>query len=457
MNLHKFLMVGVGVLFITSCSSTPPKADIAGTAVPQEEVTKLSSDIESAISSHADVLAQKDLKEAQSWLKEAQQDLASNQKQEEILDDVRKGRGYLSRAMGLTADRTPQLQGVLEARTAAVAAGARNFPKLSKRLKSYDDDVRGKANSLGKVDSEIYGKLQNNYMDLELASIQETQLGNARSIIEGSIDAKAKSRAPQSLAKAETDLKNAENTIAANRKNPAGYTQVVAQANASAEFLKNVVATVKEHKKLDESAAVEIVRKNMQISGLQTDLNASESQTAAMNQQLQTKDQELQSRDQALQNANATISVQEAIETARKEFNSSEAEVFQQGEKLVVRLKSMNFPSGRAELPPASLTLLAKVKDVAKSLNPSEVVVEGHTDSTGTASKNMTLSQERAQTVATYLRENGLEEGKIESVGYGFKKPVATNKSSEGRAQNRRVDVIITPSNAVPSSEKTAL
>ncbi len=438
MNFHNFLMITAGLLVIVGCNTAPPKADIPSTAAPQEEITKLNNDIESSISSHVDVLAPKDFKEAQSWLNEAKADMASNQKQEEVIDDIRQGRGYLSRAMGLTADRTPQVAGILEARAAAMAAGVRNFSKLSERFKTYDDELRDYSASLNKLDSNAYGEMQRNYMNLELAAIQEANLGQARGIIGGSIKSKAEKVAPKSLSKAQIDLKSAENAIVGNRKNPEGYSAQVSTANSSALFLQNVVATLRSHKDMDEKSAAEMVRKNMQISDLKENLKEVSDETSDANQKLR-------SQNQQLQEANKTISVQETIEAARKEFDSSEAEVFQQGDKLVVRLKSMRFPSGRSELPPESLALLAKVKDVAQSLNPSGITVEGHTDSTGKANLNKKLSEKRAETVATYLRENGLSQDKIEAVGYGFEKPIASNKSSEGRSQNRRVDVVITP------------
>ncbi len=459
MDLRNILMVGASLLLMAGCSSNAPRADIPASAVPQEEISKLNSDIESAISNHADVLAPKDIQEAQKWAKEAQKDLADNDKQEEILDDVRKGRGHLARAQSLAAERSPAIQGVLDARRAAIAAGARNFPKLSERLKSYDDDLRDEARAFDKIKTEEFSKFQNNYMDLELAAVQESQLGKARSTIQAALDNKAKRRAPQSLARAETDLKNAENTITANRKSPEGYSQAVNQANSSAMFLDGVMGELKSHKKMEESAAVEIVRKNMQISSLQTNLTTAGEQAQNLNQNLQDRDQQLAQTNQQLQKANQAVSLQEALATAQKEFNKSEAEVFQQGNRLVVRLKSMNFPTGKSDLPTKALPLLSKVKEVAQSLNSQEVVVEGHTDSTGKPELNRTLSEERAQSVATYLRENGFEEGKIESVGYGFEKPIATNKSAQGRAQNRRVDIIITPADTTPAApaEKTSM
>ena len=108
------------------------------------------------------------------------------------------------------------------------------------------------------------------------------------------------------------------------------------------------------------------------------------------------------------------------------------------------------FPSGRSDLPESSLALLAKAKDVAAELDPSQVLVEGHTDSIGSAAVNEKLSQARAESVVSYFENNGLKT-KIDAVGYGFDKPIASNKSAQGRAQNRRVDVIVTPG----SAEKT--
>lgn len=433
----KLFLLSLGVLALSRCSSAPPRGEIAATASPQEEISRLNSDLNSAIANHADVLAPEDFKAAQGWLKEATEDVGANQKQEETLDDLRKGRGYLNRANEITQQRSARIQGVLDSRGAAVTAGARNFPRLSDQLKKYDDSLRVESSELGNMSPTLFGKMQGQYMDLALDATQETQLGTARAEITGSKDAKARKLAPQSLKRAEMDLANAENVIAANRNEPGSYASAVEQSQKSARFLRNVIATMQGNKKLDEASASNVVRKNMEIAALKSDLKDAGTEMATRNRQLA--------------NAEKTISVQEALENARKEFDESEAEVFQQGDKLVVRLKSMAFASGRADLPGESLNLLAKVKDVAQSLNPSAVMVEGHTDSTGSEEKNMSLSEDRARIVANYLEKNGLSEAKIESVGLGFKKPVATNKSKAGRAQNRRVDVIITPASGESS------
>lgn len=85
---------------------------------------------------------------------------------------------------------------------------------------------------------------------------------------------------------------------------------------------------------------------------------------------------------------------------------------------------------------------------VATSLNrypDSTVNVIGHTDSTGAAAYNLDLSQRRAQAVAAVLAQGGVAPGRIRALGRGEDAPVATNQTPEGRQQNRRVEIVITP------------
>jgi outer membrane protein OmpA-like peptidoglycan-associated protein len=75
----------------------------------------------------------------------------------------------------------------------------------------------------------------------------------------------------------------------------------------------------------------------------------------------------------------------------------------------------------------------------------STIQVVGHTDNTGTAAYNQDLSQRRAVSVASILRESGVPGGRIAAVGRGEDQPIASNLTPEGRAQNRRVEIIIRP------------
>jgi len=110
---------------------------------------------------------------------------------------------------------------------------------------------------------------------------------------------------------------------------------------------------------------------------------------------------------------------------------------------MVITLSgSVLFRSNDSTLMPAAQARLDQVADalVAKG---NDVVVEGYTDSKGSQSKNMDLSQRRAESVRTYLVSRGFPSEKIQARGMGPDRPVADNTSAEGRANNRRVEIII--------------
>ena len=127
-------------------------------------------------------------------------------------------------------------------------------------------------------------------------------------------------------------------------------------------------------------------------------------------------------------------------------FLSNEAEVYKRGNQLIIRLKGIQFPVGQAVIMPENYQLLSKVQRAINEFENSSVVIEGHTDSTGSKEINSTLSKSRADAVKNYLVANKtLPAGKIVARGYGSEKPLASNATPEGRAANRRIDVIVTP------------
>jgi outer membrane protein OmpA-like peptidoglycan-associated protein len=90
--------------------------------------------------------------------------------------------------------------------------------------------------------------------------------------------------------------------------------------------------------------------------------------------------------------------------------------------------------------------LLSKVQRAIRTFGVPEVIIGGHTDSTGSEDLNEHLSQKRADAVRQYFVANGtLPYEKIIAVGYGSMRPLASNATENGRAMNRRIDVIITP------------
>ena len=108
-----------------------------------------------------------------------------------------------------------------------------------------------------------------------------------------------------------------------------------------------------------------------------------------------------------------------------------------------VRLNNIFFDFDKTTLRPESITELNKVADFLKSNPTVKVEISGHTDSKGSNSYNINLSDGRAASVRTYLLENWVEPARVDSKGYGEEIPVATNDTDEGRQKNRRVEFTI--------------
>ncbi len=106
---------------------------------------------------------------------------------------------------------------------------------------------------------------------------------------------------------------------------------------------------------------------------------------------------------------------------------------------------SVLFATGKSELLPIAKEKLNEVAKVLKDQGYKAIVIEGHTDSRGGASANDKLSLDRALSVKTHLAAQGLDGSKIEAKGLGASRPIATNDTPDGRANNRRVELVVTP------------
>ena len=109
---------------------------------------------------------------------------------------------------------------------------------------------------------------------------------------------------------------------------------------------------------------------------------------------------------------------------------------------MVVTLGDVLFDTGRATLKPGGIAVLERLAAYMQSNPQTRLVVEGHTDSTGSQATNDELSQRRADTVASALIQRGVSAANLQAVGKGPTLPVASNATAEGRQQNRRVEII---------------
>jgi outer membrane protein OmpA-like peptidoglycan-associated protein len=121
------------------------------------------------------------------------------------------------------------------------------------------------------------------------------------------------------------------------------------------------------------------------------------------------------------------------------------AKVERVGEGIVVEFnEKILFGYDRSDLSASAEDNLDKLINILKEYKDTNIEIQGHTDSKGTDAYNQGLSERRAGAVATYLRNRGLAPSRIVTRGYGETAPVAANDTESGRAQNRRVNFLIT-------------
>ncbi len=130
----------------------------------------------------------------------------------------------------------------------------------------------------------------------------------------------------------------------------------------------------------------------------------------------------------------------------RDNLQGSRIEIDRRGDDIVLNMpSSVTFGFDSAELTADARSALNEVANVPTQYTDTRVNIAGHTDSTGDASYNQRLSERRAQSVGNYLSQNGVSSMRLNTMGYGANQPVASNATEQGRAQNRRVEITLTP------------
>ncbi|WP_163557879.1 OmpA family protein [Halomonas sp. NO4] len=120
--------------------------------------------------------------------------------------------------------------------------------------------------------------------------------------------------------------------------------------------------------------------------------------------------------------------------------------VDRRGDDIVLNMpSSVTFDFDSSALTTSARNALNDVASVLTQYTDTRVNIVGHTDSTGDASYNQRLSEQRAQSVGSYLAQAGVARNRLNMTGYGESQPVASNDTEQGRAQNRRVEITLSP------------
>ncbi|HEY2590891.1 MAG TPA: OmpA family protein, partial [Steroidobacteraceae bacterium] len=231
-------------------------------------------------------------------------------------------------------------------------------------------------------------------------------------------DPDAQSAAQQQLRDAHADLQRADDAFDQHRSSEE-VTHLAYLADREADTGKALAEEYRAHQQLAKA--------NEERSRILLDARTQEAQRA--NEQAQN------AREQAQR-------AQGELQKEQQELSDLKTRQTQRGLELTLA-SDLLFNTGSAELKPGATLQINRLANFMRSNPRARVIIEGYTDTTGTAAHNEQLSQQRAQAVASALETQGVTMDRVQTIGRGQDYPVASNDSSAGRQQNRRVDVIL--------------
>jgi outer membrane protein OmpA-like peptidoglycan-associated protein len=275
------------------------------------------------------------------------------------------------------------------------------------------------------------------------ASVPPTELVNARQAYQHATTGQAALLVPAELHKAQEALAIAEKSFLDDPKSfrTRDLAYVADRKSKMAEALATIAAgnatTAKANKEYQATQS-EIVKNTKE------DLAASEKSGVLKAEQLAAEQRNgLVKADQLAAETQVRIDAEKRAADAQAEL-ARLAAVKEEARGLVITLSgSVLFASSKSELLPAAQNRLNQVAEALLATKERKLTVEGHTDSRGSSSYNQVLSQQRADAVRSYIISRGYPAGMILAQGIGKDRPVADNGNAEGRANNRRVEIIV--------------
>jgi len=348
-----------------------------------------------------------------------------------------------------------------------------DFISATKKLER--NDVKGAKSKIPEID--------NLYRQAELNAIKVSIIGTVRNLMREARDIDADDYTPITYANALKYLNEAESILNSNRRSESSAKEKAEKAEIEAKHAIYLTKQIKRLKKnenewenfiLDREIYIEQIAHELGFEahfdeGLDKPLQEIYNVTKLLQQEKrqlikenQEKDKEIEKlstelqkyrqREQGLQaeleekqyRLELKRKREELIASVEEMFSSSEAVVLRKGNDIIIRLIGLTFPSGKSIIKPEFFNLLATLQRAVRKFNNSPITIEGHTDAIGDDRYNENLSYERAIAVKQYLLANmGLDDSRITAVGYGETSPIASNETASGRAQNRRIDVVI--------------
>ncbi len=491
------------LIFITLTGCSGPALKVAPVAIsdnPSSKIFELEETLAEGRTQQVHVLSPTWYAKAEGYLDKARYGLANNDSVSGILQNTANGHAHFNKAKEYALIAQSAISKAIKARELANGAGAASlgddYQELEYAFTALTTDIEN--NNLARAEKNE-DKVAKGFADLELRAIKENTLGEVRILLADNIDQGAKKLAPNTLQETEKALSDADLFITQqryerekmqNKANKALFQaqrlgQIMAMSHSLITMLPEEISLLHEnqlhqitsklggHDLRNEAADLQLqsilgsvaslqddnqyLKEKWQQEKLEFEAKLTEKQGEIDSQRQKIATLEGQSKD--AQRERELIILQEKKTKARLEserrfqqlfnevqgmFAQDQAEVYKQAKNLVIRLKTMQFPVGKDLIMPDNYSLLGQVRKAIRTFGEPHVVIEGHTDNTGSSAINAQLSQNRAEAVRQYFIANGTLEGeKLTAIGYGPERPLAANDTAEGRAINRRIDVII--------------
>ncbi|MCK4675572.1 MAG: OmpA family protein [Gammaproteobacteria bacterium] len=448
------------IIVLAGCASSQPKLTQEQILDQYPQVVKLDSAVKKSKSEGAALFAPDGYDKITDALESAM-DAAHNNKKESANEAAAEGLRTIDKLNRNTQKSRQILSEVLIVRERAISAGVvtmqvDKLTEMDERLKETSALIEDNKIEEAK---QLRPKLIEGYTQLELATLKQGTSDLAKSAITDAKEYGAEKHAPKTLAQAEEKLALAITILESDRTQTEKANTQAKNAKWLAEKSSSISETVKDFERRDYSMEDVVLWYQQQLNivnepiGGQLSFNESNDDMVQTFKntvnQLKAAEVEYEEKLELTELDRAVAQQKEREEKEKFEkvqamFSAKEANVFRQHENVLIAAHGFNFPSGQSEIQAGNFPLMNKIIRAIKIFPNSRIGVTGHTDSTGSDGMNQAVSQARAEKVAKFLIEVGeLSKSRIKTFGYGERRPVATNKTAEGRAENRRVEINI--------------
>ena len=253
----------------------------------------------------------------------------------------------------------------------------------------------------------------------------------------------------------QTAIQNLQNAQAMDARK-SERKQEITYARAAVQSAEDARIIAIRKRKAEDEARLQSEREQAEQSAQQSQLQAQQAQMQAQQSQLQAQQAAAQKAEADARAAQAELTAAKAQQAQQQATDQTEQmrerlkqqlnEVLNTRETargLIVNMSDVLFDTGKYTLKTDAREKLAKVSGILLAYPGLKMQVEGYTDNVGGADYNQKLSEQRAQAVGDYLVSQGVQQGNLTATGFGMADPVADNGSSEGRSQNRRVQLVV--------------